>query len=78
MTTLDRPDEPSSSSENPEQWFAIMQWEMGRVKELEKLIEEKDEAVTRYIAAYGLLKAKLDENNAIIQRLRIMLMGYKN
>jgi hypothetical protein len=40
MTTLDRPDEPYSSSENPEQWFAIMQWEMDRVTQLEDDLEQ--------------------------------------
>ena len=40
MTTLDRPDEPYSSSENPEQWFAIMKWEMNRVTQLEDELEQ--------------------------------------
>ena len=61
MTTLDRPDEPYSSSENPEQWFAIMKWEMNRVTQLEDELEQAKAEIEELK-----LMVKLYENGALI------------
>jgi len=73
MTEIRRPWEPSSISTDPEQWYAVLEWEMNRSLELEHKLEEAEKTIAKWTHSYGQTKSKLIDAEYQIERLQSKL-----